>query len=126
MYNIYEKREVINVFIYNTVVQFFTGFIDYGMPHCLIIVLLFLAMILMQVFALIINKPIVKWLPLIIPITISIISELSIWLIAAISGSLVTLIFIVILTYSVAAILGPLSGIVLYYTYKLIKKARKS
>lgn len=114
------------MFIWNTVVQFFTEFGDYGMPHCFIIVLLFLAMTLMQVFALIINKPIVKWLPLIISAAISIISELSIWLIAAISGSLAALVFIIILTYSVAAIFGSLFGIMLYYTYKLTKSARKN
>ena len=114
------------MFVWNTVVQIFTEFGDYGMPHCLILVLLFLAMILMQIFAFIINKPIVKWLPLIIPIAISMISELSIWLIAAISGSLAALVFIIILTYSVAAVFGSLLGILLYYTYKLIKKARKN
>ena len=114
------------MFIYNTVVQLFTDFADYGMPHCLILVLLLLAIALMQIFALIINKPFIKWLPLIIPVAISVISELLIWLIAAISGSLSALIFIIILTYSVAAFFGSLFGIVLYYTYKLIKKVRKS
>ena len=109
------------MFIWNTIVQLFTEFGDYGMPHCLILVVLFLAMILMQVFALIINKTLIKWLPLIIPAALSVISELVIWLISALSGSLIILVFIIILTYAVAAFFGSLFGVVLYYTYKLAK-----
>ncbi len=112
------------MFIWNAIVQLLTNFSDYGVTHCLILVMLFLSVILMQIFAFVINKPLVKWLPLIIPAALAVVSEIVIWIIAAIGGSLFALVFIVILTYAVAAVLGSTVGFLIFAFVSYIRKSK--
>ena len=99
------------MFIWRMLVELFTNLDDFGLPHIPLFIILFLAVAAVQFFALSKGKKIVKFLPIIVTAALTILFEILIWIFAK---SYVSLLIVVVLTYSVVATLGALFGVVLY------------
>lgn len=111
--------------IWNAVRLLFTDFGGSGDFHTLFLTICILAISLLQVFAFIKNKPLLKWLPVIISTSLAVISEIAIWVIAALSGSLVAIVFLfVALLYSVAAAIPSIIGALIFTLVSFIRRPK--
>lgn len=112
--------------IWRILVELFTNFGDYGLPHIPLFIVLFSALTFLQVLSLKKGRGVVKFLPLIISASLSLFLQLLVWTVAYIMHSYAGLLIVVALTYLVVAVLGAIFGIVVFLLMNFIQKSRKN
>lgn len=111
--------------VWRIIVELFTNFGDYGLPHILLFILLFAVLTFLQTFSMKRGKGVVKFLPSIVTISLVMLLQVLVWAVANIMHSYSALLIVVALTYLVVASLGAIFGIVVYVLMLNLKNIRK-